>query len=87
MPRKEIRELLAKLRAEIHAGELDAETKALVRDLDAEIHEMLEADSGESELEPVIDRARALEADFAAQHPTAARFLGEVIEALARMGV
>jgi hypothetical protein len=35
----------------------------------------------------VLERARELETNFAAQYPTAERFMREVIEALARMGI
>ena len=83
----QIRHLLAKLRDEIQKTELDADTRSLVRELDSDIHELLDSNAVGAEAAPVLKRAKELEANFAIEHPTAERFMREVIEALARMGV
>jgi len=86
MSNLEIRALLERLQEEIRNTELDAETRALVRDLDADIHGLIE--SGEdADTDSLLERTRELEANFATTHPTAARVVGEVIDMLARMGI
>lgn len=87
MSNSEIRNLLAKLRDEVRTAELDAETQALVRELDSDIHDLLESDRTEVEAASVMNRAKALEADFETEHPITVRILREVIELLARMGI
>lgn len=83
----EIRNLLAKLRDEIQNSELDDDTQTLVRELDSDIHGLLDPNNVETETESVLNRAKAIEADFATDHPTVVRIMSEVIEALARMGI
>jgi len=83
----QIRRLLAKLRDEIQKTELDADTRTLVRELDSDIHVLLDSNAVGAEATSVLKRAKELEANFAIEHPTAERFMREVIEALARMGV
>ncbi len=83
----QIRRLLAKLRDEIQKTELDADTRTLVRELDSDIHVLLDSNAVGTEAASVLKRAKELEANFAIEHPTAERFMREVIEALARMGV
>ncbi|MDH3747710.1 MAG: DUF4404 family protein [Gammaproteobacteria bacterium] len=87
MSNKQIRQLLAKLQDEIKKTELDDDTQSLVRELDSDIHDLLDSSDEESEAESILKRAKSLEANFATEHPTAERFMREVIEALARMGI
>ena len=87
MSNKQIRELLARLQREIQDAELDEDTRSMVRDLDAEIHEVLAAGGGAEETDSVVEKARELETSFAAEYPAIERFLREVIDALVRMGI
>jgi hypothetical protein len=87
MSTEQIKELLAELQKEIHDTELDDETRSLVRQLDTDIHSMLAEDADEVEVGSVLTRAKALEANFATDHPTAERFMREVIDVLVRMGI
>ena len=87
MSNTQVRELLAKLQAAIQKTELDEETRSMVRDLDADIHDLLESEGGQEETDSVVERARALETSFATEHPTIERFLREVIDVLVRMGI
>ena len=87
MSNPEIRKLLAKLREAVRAAQLDAETRALVRELESDIHNLLDSNTTEVEAASVLNRARALEANFETEHPIAVRILSEVIESLARMGI
>ena len=87
MSNTQIRELLAKLQDEIQKTELDDDTRALVRDLDSDIHELLEEKEGIAASETVLEKAKALETNFASEHPTIERFMREVIDVLVRMGI
>ncbi len=87
MSNKQIRHLLTRLSNEIQNTELDADTRELVRELDDDIHDLLDTNGVEAKLSAVLERAEALEADFATKHPTAERFLRELMDALARMGI
>lgn len=87
MSNTQIRELLARLQKEIQNTELDDDTRSMVRDLDAEIHELLESGDESDATDLVVEKARELETSFATEHPTIERFLREVIDALVRMGI
>ena len=86
MSNKEIRELLARLQGEIRNTELDEDTRALVQDLDDDIHGLLSA-KGQGERDSVLQKAKELETNFATEHPAIERFMREVIDALVRMGI
>lgn len=87
MSNSDIQNLLVKLRDEIQKAELDAETRSLMQELDSDIHDILDSDKTEEESATVLKRAQAFEAKFETEHPTTVRVLGELIEALARMGI
>ena len=87
MSNKKIQQLLKNLQEEIQQTEIDAETSGLMRELDSDIHNLLDESSPENDSDAVLERARVLEANFATSHPTAERFLREVIDALGRMGI
>lgn len=87
MSNTEIRELLARLQEEIQKTELDDETRSMVKELDSDIHGLLATQGDQAETDSVVERARALETNFAADHPTIERFMREVIDVLVRMGI
>ncbi len=87
MSNTQIRELLAKLQEEIQKTELDDDTRALVRDLDSDIHGLLETEGDRAATDSVVEKAKALETNFATEHPTIERFMREVIDTLVRMGI
>ena len=87
MSNTQIRELLAKLQDEIQKTELDDETRSLVRDLDSDIHDLLDPEGHRAETDSVVQKARELETNFATEHPTIERFMREVIDVLVRMGI
>ena len=87
MSNSEIRQLLAKLQDEIQKTDLDVETRSLVQQLDADIHELLESDTVGAKTNSVVERAKSLETNFASEHPAAERFMREVIDTLVRMGI
>ena len=87
MSNTEIRELLARLQDEIQKTELDDETRSMVKELDSDIHGLLDTEGDKAETDSVVEKARALETNFAAEHPTIERFMREVIDVLVRMGI
>ena len=87
MNNREIKELLGKLRDEIQHTKLDDETLSLVRDLDADIDDLLDPEGERAETESVLEKARELETSFATDHPNIERFMREVIDVLVRMGI
>lgn len=81
MSGERIRELLAELNRELDSTEdLDAETTALLQ----ELNEDIEALASQS---PAVERARSLESRFAADHPVAARVAREIADLLTKMGI
>jgi len=87
MSNTEIRELLARLQDEIQKTELDDETRSMVKELDSDIHGLLDTEGDKAETDSVVEKARALETNFATEHPTIERFMREVIDVLVRMGI
>ena len=87
MSNTEIRELLARLQEEIQKTELDDETRSLVKELDSDIQGLLDTQGDRTETDSVVEKARELETNFAADHPTIERFMREVIDVLVRMGI
>ena len=58
-----------------------------MRELDSDIHNLLNSDTVTADTDILLERAKLLEADFATSHPTAERFMREVIDTLVRMGI
>lgn len=86
MTDKNLNELLSELNQALEKiDEIDPETRALVKDLDEDINRLLE--SGEEDVDNVVDRARSIETRFALEYPVAERFLREIIDALAKVGI
>ncbi len=87
MSNEKIRELLAKLHDEVQDTELDADTRSSLRELDSDIHDLLDSATSRQKMSFVMERAKLLEARFAINHPTVERFMREVIDTLAKIGV
>ena len=88
MTKQKLNELLSSLQDTLeHTERVDAETLDLVRELDAEIHRLTEAGASSVEYEGALDQAKSMEARFAVDHPVAERFLREIIDALAKVGI
>jgi hypothetical protein len=87
MSNKEIRQLLAKLHDELQETEVDADTRSSLRELDSDIHDLLNSSTSKPDTNLVLERAKLLEAKFAISHPTVERFMREVIDTLAKIGV
>jgi hypothetical protein len=88
MSEQNIKDLLVQLQKELEkAKTVDPETLDLVRELDDDIHRLVDPESDLNDFDSVIDRANAIETRFAVDHPTAERFLREIINALSRVGI
>lgn len=86
MTDKNLNELLTELNEALeNIEEIDPETRALVKDLDEDINRLLEA--GEDDFDGVMDRAQSVQARFALEHPVAERFIREIVDALAKVGI
>jgi len=87
MSNEKIKDLLTKLHAEIQTTDVDAEMRSLIEELDTDIHSLLDSKTQQDEASSVLERAQLLETNFANKHPVAERFIREIVETLARMGV
>jgi len=87
MSNEKIQELLAKLHEEVQKTEVDDDTRSSLQDLDSDIHDLLSASEPRPNTTFVLQRAKLLEAQFAVKHPTAERFMREVIDTLAKIGI
>jgi len=87
MSNEKVRELLAKLHDEVRKTKVDAATRSSLRKLDSDIHDLLNSPTPERKITLVLERAELLETRFAIGHPTVERFMREVIDTLAKIGV
>jgi len=88
MSDNKVKDLLAKLHKELENTEkVDSETLEMVRELDADIHRLVETEASSGDIDSVLDRANSVETRFAVDHPVAERFLREIIDALAKVGI
>lgn len=88
MSNEKLKSLLEQLKHELdQTTGADPETARLARELDAEIHDLLDPETEQSVADVALDKARELESDFAADHPVAAQFLRQIMDTLGKMGI
>jgi hypothetical protein len=87
MTNDKIRKLLAELHDEVQKSGVDADTRSSLQDLDSDIQDLLSSSTPEQKTTLILERAKLLEAEFAISHPTAERFLRELLDTLAKIGV
>jgi hypothetical protein len=81
--KERLSELLTELNRELQdAGDVDAETRELLSQLNDDIDRL----TGETH-SPTIVRAKHLESRFAANHPVAERIARELADVIAKMGI
>lgn len=85
MTSERVKELLRQLHQELEAKDVDPETLSLVRQLDGDIHDLLNSHANAAE--SLLERVEEVEVRFAVKHGVAERILREIVETLARMGV
>ena len=74
------RKLLAELRQELQAaGELDPTVRQLLKEINSDLDE--------GDHNSTLEKAKELEAKFAARHPVAERVARVVIDSLGKMGI
>ena len=83
---KDVKKFLAELSRELQRGEdFDIEARQILEDLHKDV-EQIEG-PGESKVQPMLDRVKALESKFAANHPVLERTARELADAIAKMGI
>ena len=83
-----LKELLRNLNDALEKTDrVDDETRKLVQDLDEDINRLLDPGTEENDYDSVVERAQSMETRFAVDHPVAERFLREIIDALAKVGI
>ena len=81
---RDIRNTLARFRDAIRKVEMDAEARTSARKLDSDISDFLDADDASVEADSLLKRTTELEAKLSKKYPTAARIVGELLEAVAK---
>ena len=83
-----LKELLNRLHDALDRTEsVDDETLQLVRELDEDINRLIETGAEGEDYDNLVERAQSMETRFAVDHPIAERFLREIIDALAKVGI
>lgn len=87
MTEERVRELLRELQRELaQSGATDRETLEMVHRLEERVGELGNPEVPGDE-DSIIDLTANLEARFTTDHPVAAGFLRDIIEALSNMGI
>ncbi len=83
---KDIRKFLEQLSKELQRGEdFDIEARQILDDLHKDVNR-IEA-SGDTQIEPMLDRIKELESRFASNHPALEQTARELADAIAKMGI
>lgn len=83
---KDVKAYLAALSKELQRGEdFDIDARQVLDELHEDVARIEE--SGESYIQPMLDRLTELESKFASNHPGLERAARELADALAKMGV
>ena len=85
-----LREQLEQLQVEIRQSRsVDEEGKALLRDLDADIHDLLARSEGEAvDVQPsTVDRLQDLLTYFEVSHPSLTALISKLLETLSNAGI
>lgn len=83
---KNIRAILAQLYKELQRAEdVDIEAREILQNLHRDVEQLEDSDS--TEIESMVDRVKALESRFAANHPVLEQMARELSDAIAKMGI
>lgn len=84
---EKVKELLTQLQQELKntQPEIDAETKQQLENLDANIHEILNAENMQAQ--DIYDGIQAMEYGFLTKHPVASGIIREVVDTLSKAGI
>lgn len=88
MPEKDLKTLLSELNEMLDTTEeLDPETRAMVVELEADIDRLLDVEDEGMDFDTFREGAQSLQARFRAGYPKADRFLREIMDMLAKVGI
>jgi hypothetical protein len=88
MPEKDLKTLLSELNEILDTTEeLDPETRAMVVDLEADIDRLLDTEDEGMDFDTFREGAQSLQARFRTDYPMADRFLREIMDMLAKVGI
>ena len=83
---KDIKEFLAQLGKELQGSkDVDKEAQEILETLHSDVSRLEE--SGNVDVESMLDRVKELESKFAANHPILEQAARELADALAKMGI
>ncbi len=88
MSQEELKALLQRLHDELSTTEtLDEDAQALLGTVVNDIHSVLGDEPSEEKDNSLVDRLKEATDDFEEEHPKLTEAVGQVIEALSRMGI
>ena len=88
MSDSQLKDLLDRLHRELEkTDQVDPDTLEQVRQLDDDIQRLIDSGAQTGEVDSVLDRAASMETRFAVDHPVAERFLREIMDTLAKLGI
>jgi len=88
MSEQQLKNLIRHLNETLENTEqLDPATRELVIDLDKDINRLLDQEDDWWDYDGVNDKAVALQAHFRTEHPVADRFIREIMDILAKVGI
>lgn len=88
MNETKLKELLRQLNDELEqTRSVDADTVSLLKDLEDDVQRLVDSGADAPEYASALNQAQALEARFAVDHPKAERFLREIMDLLAKVGI
>ncbi|HET6565179.1 MAG TPA: DUF4404 family protein [Xanthomonadales bacterium] len=88
MNESKLNDLLGKLNDELDKTDsVDPQTLELLQELQGDLQRLGSGEVPEPEYDTVLEQAQALEARFASEHPAAERFIREIMDMLAKVGI
>lgn len=86
MKKGKVQEIVAQLRHELRRAEdVDIASRKKAEELRRDVERL--GETRDADVDSLLDRARELETQFAARHPTLERIARELADAIAKMGV
>lgn len=88
MNESKLNELLSKLNEELDRTDtVDPRTLEQLQELQSDLQRLGSGEDPAPEYDSVLEQAQALEARFASEHPAAERFIREIMDMLAKVGI
>ena len=88
MKESKLNELLSQLNDELDKTDsVDPGTLALLQELKSDLQRLGSGEHPAPDEDSLLEQAQALETRFAAEHPAAERFIREIMDMLAKVGI